>query len=640
MTCPKCQSEIAKDAKFCPECGSALVGFAPPPEAPAAKKPSFIKNFFQGLVSGIKTQLKIFGIVLAVLILIGGAFFLRSFLTGPEEQSVTETISPTEDNEITLESAKIFVPEGAISSENELTVKIVPSTKLPALPTNDTAVGSAYEVETTATIKSDTPATITLSYDKTQLPRNAEEKNLYLARYDGTEWAPVAGAILDTEAQTIAAAVDQFSIFAILLNPLEFFKTDVIEPVNRFADLPDGIKIALTPLYSQSSIRSGLYWQVSPLTRAASQVLTQANFVNTISGGLIAAVDGGQDAVVGWVVETLIQEIGHDVLAAAAGEESADFVLTLYDTGALGLELYSEGFKAIKDTAMLKVKIAAWILDKEMAYINANVDEAYSKLAGLNLWSAVVSGEPLQIYVIGVQGENLQTGMFNRGLKFYYFNDSTGRWENYANNVKGTKISNVSSTGGEPPEAAIEEEAAEDAWGCQSVDLTDTVTTYTVDKTGNKCSSWSVSKSASKVELACADMSSQCRIHGVKEISTGGADKVTIKADLTLQEPAGLFPAGGVHYADYVDLLVYSQLPDTLSTCGASVGQDEWGTKCYADPSTALMHCGVPKNSTSKTCNFEVQTGGHDKLYLVMAVKDAWAYAKVIGTFSNIQVCR
>ncbi len=627
MTCPKCEATIPADAKFCPKCGSVLEA----PESPTPEsKPSFFKNFL---------QLKIFGIVLAVIVLIGGAFFLKSFLKEgavPAEKSVTETISPTEDNEIVLESAKILVPKDAISSENELTVKIVPSTELPALAENDTAVGSAYEVETTATIKSDTPATITLSYNPSQLPRNAEEENLYLARCDGREWAPVAGAILDTEAQTIAAAVDQFSIFAILLNPLELFRTDVIEPVNRFADLPDDIKIALTPLYSQSSIRSGLYWQVSPLTRAASQVLTQANFVNTISGGLIAAIDGGQDAVVGWVVETLIQEIGHDVLAAAAGEETADFVLTLYDTGALGLELYSEGFKAIKDTAMLKVKIAAWILDKEMAYINANVDEAYSKLAELNLWSAVVSGEPLQIYVIGVQGENLQTGMFNRGLKFYYFNDSTERWENYANNVKATKISNVSSTG----EKEEEEAAAEDTWGCQNVDLADTVTTYTVDKTGNKCSNWSVSKSSSKVELACGEMSAQFRIHGVKEVATGGADKVTIKADVKLSEPAGLFPGGGVHYDSYVDLLVYSQLPDTLSTCGASVGDADWGKKCYAAPSTALAHCGVPKNSTSATCNFEVSTGGRDKLYLVMAVKDAWAYAKVIGTFSNIQVCR
>jgi len=284
---------------------------------------------------------------------------------------------------------------------------------------------------------------------------------------------------------------------------------------------------------------------------------------------------------------------------------------------------------------------------REMEYINANVQEAYSKIATLNLWSQVTTGKPLVIYVIGIQGENKQTGFFETGLKFYYRNDQTGRWENYANGVFAPGILEATISGEEvSPEAAVPTTTG----GCQSVDLSD-VSTYTVDKSSNKCSTWSISKSASKFEAACSEMSAQFRAHGVREISTGGASTITTKADVTLSEPGHLFPGGGVHYDDYVDLLVFPEIPDTLSSCGISVtSDDDWGKKCYAlnskDASgssrttTALGNCGVPKNSTSKTCNFEVQTGGRDKLYLVMAVKDAWAYAKVIGGFSNIQVCR
>lgn len=653
MNCPKCQAETPKDAQFCSACGAPLEPSLEKPETVEQPQPSpsFIKNFLSGFKEGLVARLKIAGIALAILALIGGGFFLKSVLeeklTGPEQKTTTAAILPDQDNEVTLEKAKVVFPEGAVSKEAEIEITVIPAKEAPQPPTDNAFVGDIYDFETDAELASGEAAYLTLSYDPDELPSGTSEENLYLAHYNGNEWEPVVGAVIDPEAHTITAAVDDFSFFTVLVNLVKsVLEVDVIEAVDRFADLPDGIKQDLDRMYPQSAIRSGLHWKVSPLTRAASQTLLAANFVNQISGGVIAAIDGGEEAVADWIAEELAKKLGQDILADVAGEQAADITMAVYDTATLGKELYTEGFTAIKNTAMLKVKIVSWVLAREMEYINANVQEAYSKIATLNLWSQVTSDEPLEIYVIGIQGENKQTGFFETGLKFYYLNDQTGRWENYANGVFAPGIIEATISGKEVPTSEVPAATS----GCQSVDLSD-VSVYTVDKSGNNCSTWSISKGASKFEAACSEMSAQFRAHGVKEISTGGASTITIKADVTLSEPARLFPGGGVHYDDYVDLLVYPEIPSTLGNCGVSVtSDDDWGTTCFAlNPddaaksgraSTALAHCGVPKDSTSATCSFEVQTGGRDKIYLVMAVRDAWAYAKVIGSFSNIQVCR
>ena len=49
--------------------------------------------------------------------------------------------------------------------------------------------------------------------------------------------------------------------------------------------------------------------------------------------------------------EELVKEIGHDVLAAAFGEEAADFAITLYDTAALGAEIYYQSIAGTLTTA-------------------------------------------------------------------------------------------------------------------------------------------------------------------------------------------------------------------------------------------------------------------------------------------------
>lgn len=604
-------------------------------------------------------------IIVAAVILIGGGIVLMFTLKGGEKEGAetntntgANVVSTTEESVFAYQDATLTFPDGAALEGGTVTMTVVPESQAPAINEGEEFIGEVYDIKSTATLKSGKSASLSLAYDST-----ADETLLYFGHYNGTEWEDVPGAIFDKENNTVNAPVTEFSYFSLIANPLaEFMKVDVIEPINRFADLPLDVKQDLDSQYFQTDIKAGLDWTVSPRTRVASQAILGANFVNTISGGILAAIEGGEDMVYDWIAEELIKEIGHDVLSAAFGEEAADFSITLYDTAALGAEIYGVGFEAVKNTPMLQAKIAAQILSYTMDYINANTQEAYSDLATLDWWAYLTSDAPLEVTVVGVSGENKKTGYYDQGLKFYYYNHTDKKWYNYANGVvamdvneveisEGTAVTNtnvnssVNTNVSANLNTAVNTNTSTGISGCVDIDLSSDYKTYKTTK-GTLCNSYEETFSSSEIDWKCSTTLGTWRGTYVKEYDLSGNDAATVKADLGLYDSAGLFTSTcsgnkGVHYANYVRLTVHSEDPrPSLDTACAADEETAWADCATRETDADVLGwCGVPKCETAETCSFDIDVPSSGKVYFVFTVSDAWGYADVQGTLDSLQVC-
>lgn len=245
-----------------------------------------------------------------------------------------------------------------------------------------------------------------------------------------------------------------------------------------------------------------------------------------------------------------------------------------------------------------------------------------------------VEGNPFWLGKMTYGGIDYNVGSYtvvDQYLIAVVYSQTAGDISEYLDITKSI-IANLSSGPSAPTEAP-----KNNSGSCRNVTFGDLSVRW-VDLKGYACSGWDFNEKSDKFTASCVDENAQYRIHAIKTVETKGASKLQIKANLTLSEPAGLFGTG-VKYDDYVDLIALAQIPNTLSYCNKTVDSNGWATTCGISPSEGLGHCGVPKNSTSRSCDFTVETKGLNKIYLVLEVKDAWAFAHVSGTFSNVQVC-
>jgi len=671
MFCKKCGSKIKKKESFCSQCGISVgetaqktvkqTSNSTKPAAPRTGLISWLKPKLAPIAQKIGWRLTILAVALVVGVVVYGAVWLLwPELRGEvvKEQSETMTLSGETNNELKLEDLTFTLPEGSIEGTADLTISKVADRSVPKLPVDTQIVSDVFDISTEANITADKPAYMTLSYSDAVLPSDAEPEQVYMAHWTGEEWQPVPGASVDSETKTITAPVEDFSIFTLLFNPiLAFSQVDIIRGVDRFADLPNSVKQDLDSQYSQSSIKSSVYWQVSPVSQFASQTLLGANFVNQIAGGVIAAAEGGQDMVLDWLVEEIALKAAGHVITATAGEEAANITLAIYDTASTGSELYSEGFSAIKNTPMLQAKAVAWVLAREMEYINEHVGEGYSQIATKNLWS--MDGEPLKIYIVTLHGENKTTGRMDKGVKYYYYYSTERTYKNYANAVVGTELKEVEVEGGEEEEADEEEDEPEETTkptstpakqtssssGCQTLNIKENAKSYTSSDQAFPCSSFTTSLTSSKYSVRCPNRTSRWRAQYAREIPTNGASSLQIKANLGLNVIDKFFTENngiGVKYDDYVDLIILSSdpNPELASECNKTWNNSTKPARCAiqnTDPSV-IGHCGVKKYTASRTCDFKVSTSGLSKVWAVLRVADAWP-ADPEGSLSNLQAC-
>lgn len=429
MICPRCQTPVSEESKFCPQCGG-VIPLSPPKEASPQK-------FFTG-----KKKFVVIGFVLLIFIIAGLWFFLSRQSSVPLAQ-MKKTVSPTERSEVVLEKAKVAIPQGAVSQETEITVKKYSAEKAPPPPQDSHLASEVYEFGPAGLIFSpDQPAVVTLPYDPANL--SAEEiETLCIAYLKDGEWVPLEGSMVDTSQRTVSAPAPHFSLMGVLNKIGSAIKAvgeaafqDVIEAKTSFSQLPPDLQETLQAEYSPQAIKGAVFWKVSQASKGASTTLAVANVVDQLSGLALSALEGGEEALEYALAEMVALTLGEEIISEAAGEEVGTISVALYETGKLGAAIAEKGFKAIRGTATLQAEIAQWILAEEMKYINANVGEGFQTLWQLN----IVSPRRVQVYLVTIDGANNQTGLHDRGIKYYYYDTGSERFTSYYDDLVSRKI--------------------------------------------------------------------------------------------------------------------------------------------------------------------------------------------------------
>lgn len=178
--------------------------------------------------------------------------------------------------------------------------------------------------------------------------------------------------------------------------------------------------------------------------------------------------------------------------------------------------------------------------------------------------------------------------------------------------------------------------------GCQNINLGEGYTTYYFYKSVTPCSGYSRSATSSQFSVRCNQPDAQWREFYVKEVPTGGAGSLSIKASLNLTDHAHFFiecSGTGVKSDNYVFLSVLGSDPRSslASQCNRAVSESDW-PQCALSDATGLGSCGVAKCTTGASCAMSVNTSGKDKIYIVFRVSDAWM-ADIEGSVSNVSVC-
>jgi hypothetical protein len=180
--------------------------------------------------------------------------------------------------------------------------------------------------------------------------------------------------------------------------------------------------------------------------------------------------------------------------------------------------------------------------------------------------------------------------------------------------------------------------------GCQSIDLSVADALYNQTKASSPCDQFQNSLNGQNlITLRCADRYANWRYYWVKEMNVAGKQKIEIKADLSIKDYSSFFSEcnynGGVKYDNYVSLVVLNPMPALDVECYKKASEEEWSQCAIPNSGSAVLgFCGVSKCATSKTCDFEVDTSGEDKIYLVFHTSDAWP-ADIEGSLANLEIC-
>jgi len=84
----------------------------------------------------------------------------------------------------------------------------------PAAPSPNKAILTAYQFGPDGAVFAP-PVTLTIKYDSKALPTGVAEDKLYIAYYDGTQWAAIPSTV-DIATATVSAGVSHFSQFAVM----------------------------------------------------------------------------------------------------------------------------------------------------------------------------------------------------------------------------------------------------------------------------------------------------------------------------------------------------------------------------------------------------------------------------------------
>ncbi len=333
---------------------------------------------------------------------------------------------------ITGDRIEIYIPPEVQGAQPEIIIEKVKES-LPPPPENSSSVGGAYEI-TSENELSDSVLVI-LSYDPDDLSPNAKEENLYIATLVDDGWEVVEGGLIDTVNNTISVSVEHFSILGIFESVVEA-AYDVVESVQSYTEkiaresfdkLPQEIKDDLVDVVTQD-VKAVVSLEISHITKLASAIISFANLVSETSNLTLGALAGTKEAIAKAVILTTAS-----LTAKYTQSELGSFGLMLYGTFETGRNTGKYLGGADLDPYTVAADAAAWLLQLEMEYINENIDKAFTEIYKYN----PASFSKLSMYAVFIDSRPVpETGKPGRkGIKFYYFNESSGKWVNYYNDI-------------------------------------------------------------------------------------------------------------------------------------------------------------------------------------------------------------
>jgi hypothetical protein len=177
------------------------------------------------------------------------------------------------------------------------------------------------------------------------------------------------------------------------------------------------------------------------------------------------------------------------------------------------------------------------------------------------------------------------------------------------------------------------------------VDISKDYSVYEYNRSDHECEGIIKTILSYKIGFRCSTNKGMWRAFWVKAFDVSNSFKnVRIKANLKLKDHLRLFrecSGRGVKYPDYACLYVLSQDPREVfeKECNKVCSETEW-SQCSVRPDNpdVLAFCGVPRCRESHTCDMDVDITGYKKIYIVFAVNDAWAFADVEGSMSDLGI--
>lgn len=150
-----------------------------------------------------------------------GSAMVTASSEGVTAQAAIEVVSGgmalPEGSTISAGAVTLIVPAGAVSTARALTV-----TPDGSPPGNATIVDGTAVVLGPDGTTFDQPVTVDLGYDPSDLPAGVAAGDLFVARWDGSAWQPLADAAIDSVANRVTGTTTAFSPFAILADPPEW----------------------------------------------------------------------------------------------------------------------------------------------------------------------------------------------------------------------------------------------------------------------------------------------------------------------------------------------------------------------------------------------------------------------------------
>ena len=398
------------------------------------------------------TKKVLIGFIVIAFIIVG-VIFIRN---KNAKDQISKPVKVSEKTEITLQQATVDLAKESVRQDTVVTIKAVSSPKLEA--ENLKYASKTYEI-TSSQAKFEKPVVITLSYDPSQVDLS-HEGNIYIATWEGNQWKPLEGNVVDRSNHTISAAVDHFSIFTVIFDALGEAKKKITEytaDLVLYRDLPSQIKNDLAKSgFSEAEMRLIKRIEIPTGIKLASLTIVAANDISKVTGVLIGGTQS-KEALAKAAAEAIGKEI-----AKAQGKEG-QLLVKIYKLGkgaVIAEQLASNGYTlmagigAAVKLPLIYASAVSWILGAEMDYINANLDEAYSNIWQFNF----AEGERLTIYqiIVATQAKTETGGLFEqRGIKFYYYDSKQNKFIKYYYKLAGSTIE-FQSKGEETKEGATE----------------------------------------------------------------------------------------------------------------------------------------------------------------------------------------